>query len=83
MRDDFPRVKVGVLDDGLGHADLWVGQHCRQPLHVDGDAVPDRLVVGERQGEAVADHLGIKQMHHSAAVPRHSRPSYFPMSFGF
>ena len=55
--DDLPGVSVGLLTYGRRHGGLGLGQESGEPLAVDVHAVLDRLVLGQRQGEAVAYHL--------------------------
>ena len=57
MCDDFPGVPIWLLDNGRWDAWLGHGQEGAQPLAVDVDTILDGLMLGQRQGQAVADHL--------------------------
>ena len=46
--DDFPGKMVGLLDYGLRHGYLWVGQQGRKPLTVDVNAIPYGIMIIQR-----------------------------------
>ena len=68
MGDDLPGVAVGLVDDGGGHAGLVGGEEGGEPLAVDVHAVLDRVVLVQRQREAVADHLRRHETKNCACV---------------
>lgn len=46
--DDFPGKMVGLLDYGLRHCYLRVGQQGRKPLAVDVNAIPYGIMIIQR-----------------------------------
>lgn len=57
VRDDLAREEVWLFGQRQRHRRLGLRQQRRQPLAVDVDAVADRVVLRQRQAQAVADRL--------------------------